>query len=164
MKNRPPKNARDFVAGRASSRLSPLSLNLQTWHNGGMGEKRAPQKTALRYSFPPYYVGTVEAGLPIMSLPGELYEGLERSYAPTAAEATGMLLALRERLRWSRPMLAAFLGVSRDVVRRWETGERNPSGAARRLIWLLVMLVCNRAKLQDAMDLLVWCKGESLGL
>ncbi len=129
------------------------------WHSDGMENKPESRKGTLRYSFPPYYVGTVDAGLPMMSLPGDLYEGLERGFAPTAAEASGTLRDLREKLRWSRPMLAAFLGVSRDVVRRWETGQRNPSGAARRLIWLLVMLVCNRAKLQDAMDLFCWGKG-----
>ena len=125
-----------------------------------MADKKASQKTALRYSFPPYYVGIVEAGLPIMSLPGDFYEGLERNFAPSAVEARATLVSLREKLRWSRPMLAAFLGVSRDVVRRWETGQRNPNGAARRLIWLLTMLVCDRAKLQDAMDLLVWGKKD----
>ncbi|HEY2329251.1 MAG TPA: helix-turn-helix domain-containing protein [Verrucomicrobiae bacterium] len=46
-------------------------------------------------------------------------------------------IRLRQKLRWSRAGMAAFLGVDRSVLRRWETGERNPSGAARRLIWLL---------------------------
>lgn len=125
-----------------------------------MTDRRAAQKQAIRYSFPPYYVGTVEAGLPIMSLPGDLYESLERGFAPSAPEASAALIALREKLRWSRPMLAAFLGVSRDVVRRWETGERSPSGAARRLIWLLGVLATDRNKLQDAMDLVVWGRSD----
>jgi len=71
-----------------------------------------------------------------------------------------MLVRLRSRLTWSRSMRAAFLGGSRDVVRRWETGERNPSGAARRLIWLLHLLVTDRNKLQNAMDLIFWGRGE----
>lgn len=121
-----------------------------------MEDGRHTSRPALRFSFPPYYVGTVEAGLPIMSLPGDLYEGLERGFAPSALETSAMLIALREKLGWSRPMLAAFLGVNRDVVRRWETGERNPSGAARRLIWLLGLLLTDRNKLQDGMDMIVW--------
>ena len=95
-----------------------------------------------------------------MSVPGDFHESLERHFAPSAAEARATLITLREKLCWSRPMLAAFLGVSRDVVRRWETGQRNPNGAARRLIWLMKMLVCDRSKLQDAVDLLVWGKRD----
>jgi hypothetical protein len=127
-----------------------------------MKDRRTSQKNALRYAFPPYYVGTMEAGLPILSLPGDLYEGFAVHFAPSGAEVREILLTLRSTLRWSRPMLAAFLGVSRDALRRWETGERNPNGAARRLIWLVGLLVTDRAKLQNAMDLVFWGKGEEL--
>lgn len=37
-----------------------------------------------------------------------------------------------------------------------------PSGAARRCIWLLNLLVCHPEKVQSGMDLLVWGKGEEL--
>jgi hypothetical protein len=98
--------------------------------------------------------------LPVSCLPGELYEGLERSFAPGAADVRQILLRLRGQLHWPRSMLAAFMGVSRDVVRRWETGERNPCGAARRLIWLLDMLVRRPEKLQSGLDLIFWGKGD----
>lgn len=71
-----------------------------------------------------------------------------------------MLLQLRSKLRWPRSMLAAFLGVSRDVVRRWETGQRKPSGAARRLIWLLNLLAHEPKKLKSGLDLIFWGKTE----
>jgi len=68
---------------------------------------------------------------------GETYEMLERGLAPTAGEVRLTLIRLRQKLHWSRPAMAAFLGVHRGVLRSWEVGARSPSGAARRLIWLL---------------------------
>lgn len=114
----------------------------------------------MRYSVPPYYVGLVDQGLPIVSIPGDTYEMLERGFAPTADEVRRQLIELRQELRWPRSMLAAFLGVSRSVLRRWETGERRPSGAARRLIWLLALLAREPEKLTSAIDLVVWGKGQ----
>jgi DNA-binding transcriptional regulator YiaG len=123
-------------------------------------DPKANEKPVLRYSFPPYYVGLVDGTLPIAAYPGDLYESLERGFAPSAEEVRQMLLTLRRELRWSRSMLSAFLGVSHNVVRRWETGERNPSGAARRLIWLLNLLAFHPKKLKTALDLILWGKGE----
>lgn len=54
-------------------------------------------------------------GFAIMSLPGDLFECLERGFAPSAVEASGMLSALRQKMRWSRPMLTAFMGVGRKM-------------------------------------------------
>jgi len=125
-------------------------------------DKKANKKPVLRYSFPPYYVGTVENDLPIMSLPGENYEIVERSVALSALEARGILLTMRQKLRWPRAMLAAYMGVSRETLRRWEDGERNPNGAARRLIWLLNEFAFNPKKLKSAMDLMFWGRGEEL--
>jgi len=125
-------------------------------------EKKDSKSGALRFSVPPYYVAAMEGKLPVLSLPGDTYEGLERSLAPSGGDARGILLRLRSELRWPRSMLAAFLGVSREVLRRWETGERNPSGAARRLIWLLDLLVRQPDKLKSGLDLIVWGKGDDL--
>ena len=91
---------------------------------------------------------------------GNTYEMLERGFAPTAEEAKVTLFRLREKLRWSRAAMAAFFGVSQSVLRRWETGQRNPSGAARRLIWLMDLLAREPDKLKTAFDLIVWGKGE----
>lgn len=124
-------------------------------------EKAGPSK-GLRCSFPPYFVGVMLDGVPVVSLPGELYEMVERGFAPTAEETRRKLVRLRQELCWSRAALAAFLGVSRAVLRRWETGERRPSGAARRLIWMLDLLAREPEKLKSAMDLIVWGKRDEL--
>jgi DNA-binding transcriptional regulator YiaG len=132
------------------------------WHIDCVSNTRISQKVAQRFSFPPYYVAAVDGKLPILGLPGDTYEMLERSLAPSAEEVRGILLRLRSELNWPRSALAAFLGVSRDVVRRWETGERNASGAARRLIWLLNLLVRHPEKLTNGLDLIVWGKADEL--
>ncbi len=117
----------------------------------------------LRCSFPPYCVAAMAAdGEPVVALPGDSYEMLERGLAPTAHESRMRLIRLRQKLRWSRAGMAAYLGVDRSVLRRWETGERNPSGAARRLIWLLDVLAHEPDKLKSAVDFFVWGRGEEL--
>jgi DNA-binding transcriptional regulator YiaG len=100
------------------------------------------------------------AGWPVAAMSGDTYEMLERGFAPAASEAQVTLFRLRQKLHWSRAGMAAFLGVSRSVLRRWETGERRPSGAARRLIWLLDLLAHEPDKLKTAMDLIFWGKRE----
>ena len=120
-------------------------------------ERATAQMKGLRCSFPPYCVAAVSPdGLPVAALPGDTYEMLERGFAPGPATTKLTLIRLRKHLRWSRPVMAAFLGVSRDVLRRWETGERNPSGAARRLIWLMDLLTREPDKLKTSFDLMVW--------
>jgi transcriptional regulator with XRE-family HTH domain len=81
---------------------------------------------------------------------------LERGYAPSAVDCRQRLIRFRQATRWSRPAMAAFMGVSRDVLRRWETGERNPSGAARRLIWLLDLLANEPDQLINSVSLIFW--------
>ena len=134
------------------------------WHNVGVKEENSDQKAnkkpVMRLSFPPYWVGTMYKDIPILSYPGNHYESLERGFAPSTDEVRRMLLTLRRELRWSRSMLSAFLGVSRDVVRRWESGERNPTGAARRLIWFLDLYIREPNKLKSALDLIFWGKGD----
>jgi len=136
------------------------------WHIVAMSiEGEAPQSTpnrAMRYSFPPYYLGTVDQDMPIACLPGKNYAIVGDSVAPTGAEIRLMLIDMRQKLRWSRSMLAAYMGVSHDVVRRWETGQRNPNGAARRLIWLLTQLAFRPKALKTAVDVMFWGRGEEL--
>lgn len=124
-------------------------------------ERAAAQMEGLRCSFPPYFVAAMTSdGWPVAALSGDTYEMLERGLAPTAEEAKMTLFRLRQKLRWSRAGIAAFLGVSQSVLRRWETGQRNPSGAARRLIWLMDLLAHEPDKLKTAVDLIFWGKGE----
>ena len=148
-----------FLTGVAS----PLSLSLSTWHIGTVTtlELAADQMKGLRCNFPPYFVAAMTpAGWPVAAMSGDTYEMLERGFAPTAEEAQMTLFRLRQKLRWSRAGMAAFLGVGQSVLRRWETGERKPSGAARRLIWLMDLLAHEPDKLKTAFDLIVWGKGK----
>ena len=65
------------------------------------------------------------AGWPVAAMSGNTYELLERGFAPSAEEAQVTLFRLRPgKLRWSRAGMAAFVGVDKSVLRRWETGER----------------------------------------
>lgn len=57
--------------------------------------------------------------------------------APDDAELRWMLAELRKGLAFSVAKLAATLGVPRITLRSWFDGTRRPSGAARRLIWVL---------------------------
>ena len=126
-------------------------------------ERVAAQMSALRCSYPPYFVGALTPdGWPVAVMSGNTYKDLERGFAPTSGEAEMMVFRLRQKLRWSRPGMAAFMGISEHVLRRWETGERHPSGAARRLIWLLDLLANEPHKLQTAMDMIFWGKREEL--
>lgn len=126
-------------------------------------ERSKAQMKGLRCSFPPYYVAAMGAdGEPVAALPGDTFAMLERGLAPTAGEIRVTLIRLRQTLRWSRAGMAAFLGVDRSVLRRWESGERRPSGAARRLVWLLHLLAHEPESLKDAFNLIVWGRDEEL--
>lgn len=41
---------------------------------------------------------------------------------------------LRQREKVSQPVFATFLNVSPSTVKKWETGEKHPNGAAVRLL------------------------------
>lgn len=117
----------------------------------------------LRFSLPPYMVAAVSSeGHEIVSLPGDTYEMLERGFAPSAAKSRRLLVELRQKLNWSRPQLSAFMGVSLQVVRSWECGTRQPTGAARRLVWLLHLLAHNPDGLKSAIDLIFWGRSEEM--
>jgi putative transcriptional regulator len=45
--------------------------------------------------------------------------------------------ALRDRLRLSQAALADVLGASASTVRKWEAGDKHPSGPSRRLLDIL---------------------------
>ena len=68
-----------------------------------------------------------------------------------------MLLEMRTRLRWSQEFAASVLGVPLATLRKWEDGTRNPSGAARKLIWLLHdSLLDGPRKAFNAWDCAMW--------
>jgi putative transcriptional regulator len=45
--------------------------------------------------------------------------------------------ALRERLHLSQAVMADVLGASASTVRKWEAGDKRPSGPSRRLLDIL---------------------------
>lgn len=55
-------------------------------------------------------------------------EVVSRDWTPEAVKE------LREKLSCSQPILAAFLGVSVNTLRRWEQGRDNPKKTAARLL------------------------------
>ncbi len=56
---------------------------------------------------------------------------------PNVKECRVILQQMRKTLGFSSAQMAAFFGISHEVMRRWEGGVRNPSAAARRLIQVL---------------------------
>lgn len=114
------------------------------------------KKDALRFAVPPHFtVVLFPKGMDVL-FPGSGYKLLERSLAPSPKEIQILLIGLRAKLRWSRTLMAALLGASEHAVRAWETGARQPSGAARRLIWLLDLMVREPEDIKGALELIFW--------
>lgn len=78
---------------------------------------------------------------------GRFVEPLVALVRPTPTETRDALLRLRSGLGLSRSQLACALNVSNDVLRRWETGERQPSGSARQLIRFVELVVFSPASI-----------------
>jgi DNA-binding transcriptional regulator YiaG len=91
-----------------------------------------------------------------MTIPGELMAETARALAPCADELRGMLRELRERTGFSRAGVAALLGVPKGTLRRWEGGSRTPSGAARRLIWLVRCALFEPNRITNTEQLITW--------
>ena len=53
-----------------------------------------------------------------------------RHYAPTAIKQ------IRHRLRLSQAAMAKFLNTSLSTIQKWETGAKQPSGLALKLLYL----------------------------
>jgi transcriptional regulator with XRE-family HTH domain len=68
---------------------------------------------------------------------GNSLRGAAALLVPTPEESRSSLLRIRKNFRLSRAQLAVALGVGFDTLRRWESGERVPSGPARRLIQIV---------------------------
>ncbi|MDR0274232.1 MAG: helix-turn-helix domain-containing protein [Burkholderiaceae bacterium] len=56
---------------------------------------------------------------------------------PSPGYDAGKVKALRERLQLSQTVLADVLGASASTVRKWEAGDKRPSGPSRRLLDIL---------------------------
>lgn len=127
------------------------------WHSVPVSRSKIP-----RCPYKPFHLLRYEDE-PVLNVSGEIWRIVSDGFAPTASESRDSLLRLRGELHWSRSALAAFMGVPKDTLRRWETGQRNPCGAARRLIWLLSVLACQPEKLKTGLDVIFWGQtGENL--
>jgi hypothetical protein len=89
-------------------------------------------------------------------LSGELMLSMARLLAPGIDDSRKTLLELRQKLGWSRAQLASFLGVGKHTLRRWETGQRNPCGAARKLIWLTHAFITQPQRMLSSVDVATW--------
>jgi putative transcriptional regulator len=75
--------------------------------------------------------------------------GVEEAPRYTPTRITG----LRKELGVSQPVLAGLVGVRPVTVKAWEQGQKEPSGAARRLLQILEMqpaAVIAAARVKDA--------------
>lgn len=57
--------------------------------------------------------------------------------APVPEYDAGTIRALRERLQLSQAVLAAVLNTSLSTVRKWELGDKKPSGPSLKLLSLI---------------------------
>jgi DNA-binding transcriptional regulator YiaG len=78
------------------------------------------------------FQNTMPAGEPLL--------GTSALLVPSAKETRQTILRIRRKFGISRAQLCVCLGIGKDTLRRWETGERMPSTSARRLIQLLEAL------------------------
>ena len=67
-----------------------------------------------------------------------------------------MLLQLRTAREWPRAHLAAVLGVPEATLRKWEDGGRRPSGAAKKLIWLLHTILVKKERIPTDLHIAAW--------
>jgi putative transcriptional regulator len=58
----------------------------------------------------------------------------ESCLAPPPALKPGQIKKLRMRLRVSQPVFARFLNTSESTIEKWETGAKQPSGMALKLL------------------------------
>ena len=72
-----------------------------------------------------------------LALSGEGALAYSRLLLPAPQETRTSILRIRRKFRISRAQLGASLGIGKDTLRRWETGERSPCTAARRLVQLV---------------------------
>ena len=109
-------------------------------------EKTPSQNRPLRFSVPPNFIrGLTPYDIADMTYPGGLEEWF-KARRTGAGDIREVLISLRYNLHWSRHDMATLLGVSQNVVKAWETGARQPSGAAQRLILLMDGMVHEAAE------------------
>jgi transcriptional regulator with XRE-family HTH domain len=94
-----------------------------------------------------------------LTLGGVTMEGLCRCFRPEPKALRQMLLDLRGVHRWSQGFAASVLGVSVSTIVKWESGVRNPTGSAAKLIFLLYSQHVERKdRVRNCWDLATWGK------
>ena len=90
---------------------------------------------------------------------GNGYFQFAKLIAPKPAEVRRMLFALRKKFRWPQTFAAQVFGVTPGAITKWETGQRDPNGAAVKLIFLLYsQLVDGTDMVRNVWDLAYWGK------
>lgn len=72
-----------------------------------------------------------------MAFPLEMRKFDAPGLASIAAYDSEKIRALRRSLQLSQAVLAALLNTSLSTVRKWEVGDKRPSGPSRKLLDLL---------------------------
>jgi putative transcriptional regulator len=67
-------------------------------------------------------------------LPNNCRVTVKSAPGPPRPRGSKEVVAIRRRLRFSQAMLARVLNVSASTVQAWESGRRNPSDAALKLL------------------------------
>lgn len=118
------------------------------WHSGFVSD--IPRNQYRKYS-------VNENGDVLVNLmpAGESLLAASALLVPTPEETRKSLLRIRRMFKISRAQLAVALGVGKHTLRRWESAERLPSTAARRLVQLVEVIFFNDASLLRRFDTLV---------
>ena len=95
-------------------------------------------------------------GQVVRNLSGELTLQVAKLLKPSKMETRKTLLTLRRDLKLSRGQMAAILGVCKTTLRRWENGQRQPSAATQKLIWLIHNLSCPSRRAGNLLDIAMW--------
>ena len=95
-------------------------------------------------------------GQVVRNLSGELTLQVAKLLKPSKMETRKTLLTLRRDLKLSRGQMAAILGVCKTTLRRWETGQRQPSAATQKLIWLIHNLCHPSRRAGNLLDIAMW--------
>ncbi len=95
-------------------------------------------------------------GQVVRNLSGELTLQVAKLLKPSKMETRKTLLTLRRDLKLSRGQMAAILGVCKTTLRRWENGQRQPSAATQKLIWLIHNLCHPSRRAGNLLDIAMW--------
>ena len=64
----------------------------------------------------------------------EDFPTVPEAFATQTADESLQAEALRERLHLSQAVLASVLNISASTVRKWEVGDKRPSGPSQKLL------------------------------